>query len=267
MRSRLLKSFALFALLATVFTSCTKDDDENNSDSNVVDLGLPSGVKWATCNLGATTPWDYGNYYAWGETQTKDDYSWETYKHCNGSAETLTKYCYDAEYGNNGFTDNLTTLESADDAATAVLGSYYSMPTDADWDELERQCYWVWTKTYNNHNVCGYIIYKVKSTYDKGRQVYYKDTPSASYSLKDAHIFLPAAGFRDDKHQYGAGSDGLYWSATLGAFDPFDACACNFNGGVVNTWDNDAYRCYGQSVRPVRRLTKIQKHQYHQYYE
>ena len=55
-----------------------------------VDLGLESGTLWATRNLGATAPWNYGDYYEWGETETKDDYSWETYKHCNGSAETLT---------------------------------------------------------------------------------------------------------------------------------------------------------------------------------
>ena len=256
--------FKLFLLLARVVVNRTKNNDYNG---DVVDLGLPSGVKWATCNLGAENPWNYGHYYAWGEKKAKDYYNWKNYKYCKGTARSFIKYCNKAEWGNGGFTDTRITLEPTDDVATTLLGSYYSMPTDADWDELERQCYWVWTETYNNHNVCGYIIYKVKSTYDKGRQVYYKDTPSASYSLKDPHIFLPAAGFRDDKHQYGAGSDGLYWSATLGAFDPFDACGCNFNGGVVNSWDNDAYRCYGQSVRPVRRLTKIQKHQYHQYYE
>ncbi len=255
MRSRLLKSFALFALLATVFVSCSKDDDENsndNSDSNVVDLGLPSGVKWATCNLGATAPCDYGNYYAWGETQTKDDYSWETYKHCNGSAETLTKYCYDAEYGNNGFTDNLTTLESADDAATAVLGSDYSMPNVDDWSELSSQCYWVWTLNYNNQGVSGYIVYKAKSAGDKGEKVYAEGTPSASYSLKDAHIFLPVAGFRINKNINSDGSIGRYWSASLSEGKPSDTRYCSFYGRKVYP-TSDYNRYCGLSVRPVQR--------------
>lgn len=72
MRNKLLKSFALFTLLSTVFASYA----DNNNNGDVVDLGLPSGVKWATCNVGAANPWDYGNYYAWGETDTNGDYSW-----------------------------------------------------------------------------------------------------------------------------------------------------------------------------------------------
>ena len=247
MRSRLLKSFALFALFATVFVSCSKDDDDN-SDSNVVDLGLPSGVKWTTRNLGATAPWDYGNYYAWGETQTKDDYSWETYKYCKGTHTTLTKYCNNAdfEYGYNGFTDDLTTLEVTDDAATAFFGSDYSMPTIADWIELSDQCYWVWTETYNNQNVSGYIVYKAKADAGKGPD---------SYSLSDAHIFLPAAGYRDGTNLNDAGSRGNYWSASLYRSTPCHAYYCHFYSGRVfpsygTIYGN--YRYYGCSVRPVQ---------------
>ncbi|MBR5166576.1 MAG: hypothetical protein IKW86_00740 [Salinivirgaceae bacterium] len=251
MRNRLLKSFALFALLATVFTSCTKDDDENNNDSNVVDLGLPSGVKWATCNLGAANPWDKGNYYAWGETETKTNYSWSTYKYCNGGNKTLTKYCNSASCGNNGFTDALTTLESADDVATAVIGSDYSMPTKADWEELGNQCYWVWTSDYNGHGVSGCIVYKAKSAGDKGTKVYSGDTPSASYSLKDAHIFLPAAGYRSNTDLDYAGY-GFYWSASLNDGNPLSADYCYF-GSVGTNPSNNYFRYCGLSVRPVQR--------------
>ncbi len=247
MRNRLLKSFALVALLATVFVACTT----NNYNGDVVDLGLPSGVKWATCNLGAKNPWEYGKYYAWGETQTKDDYSWETYKYCKGSLETLTKYCYDAGYGNESFTDNLTTLEAADDAATAVFGSYYSTPTNAEWKELGSQCYWVWTKNYNNQNVSGYIVYKAKAEGDKGTRVYADGTPSASYSLKDAHIFLPAAGCRLNTNLNIAGSVGYYWSASLGESNPSNARSSNFSSSVNPSGSSGRY-C-GRSVRPVRR--------------
>ena len=213
-----------------------------------VDLGLESGTLWATCNLGAAKPWEYGNYYAWGETETKDDYSWETYKYCKGSYGTLTKYCNDAEYGNGGFTDAITTLESADDAATTLLGSDYSMPTNAEWEELGSQCYWVWTDNYNNQNVSGYIVYKAKAEGDKGTIVNADGTPSVSYSLSDVHIFFPAAGFRVNTSLY-ASMHGGYWSASLGEDSP-DYCYFDVSG-VNPTYDSN--RSFGRSVRPVKR--------------
>ena len=217
-----------------------------------VDLGLKSGTLWATCNIGAANPWNYGDYYAWGETQTKDDYSLETYKYCKGSEETLTKYCYDADFGNNGFTDALTTLEVADDAATAALGAGWAMPTDAEWMELDNQCYWVWTENYNNRKVCGYIVYKPKSADDKGTKVYDDGTPSASYSLADAHIFLPAAGDCYSTNLFNAGSGGFYWSASLYDEYPFSAWYIYFGSSFVNPFLRSD-RCVGYSVRPVKR--------------
>jgi hypothetical protein len=234
------EDISLTALFAVMFFAPT------------VDLGLERGTLWATCNVGAANPWDYGNYYAWGETETKDDYSWETYKYCKGTEKTLTKYCYDAEYGSGGFTDALKTLELADDVATAVIGSDYSMPTKADWEELGSQCYWVWTVNYNNQNVNGYIVYKAKTEGDKGVKVYSGSTPSATYSLKDAHIFLPAAGCRDYTDLNDAGSSGDYWSASLHENYPDCAPTCGFNSGSVSPSRIDG-RCYGFSVRPVRR--------------
>ena len=73
-----------------------------------VDLGLPSGTLWATCNVGADTPEGYGDYFAWGETEPKEVYSWETYKWCNGDEYSMTKYCTNSQYGYNGFTDGST---------------------------------------------------------------------------------------------------------------------------------------------------------------
>ena len=219
-----------------------------------VDLGLESGTLWATCNVGATNPWDYGNHYAWGETETKDDYSWSwaTYKYCKGSYNTITKYSNNAKYGNDGFTDALKTLLPEDDAATAVLGAGWAMPTNTEWKELGNQCYWVWTSDYNNQGVSGYIVYKAKTEGDKGEKVYAKGTPSASYSLSDAHIFLPTAGVRDNTGFDVAGSDGRYWSASLTGGRPDCARYCGFDSSQVYP-SNDSSRYFGFSVRPVQR--------------
>ena len=219
-----------------------------------VDLGLESGTLWATCNLGAAKPWEYGDYYAWGETETKDDYSEETYKYCKGSMFTFTKYCYDAYYGYNGFTDTLTTLLPEDDAATAVLGTDYSMPTLADWKELVNQCYWVSIFNYNNQDVRGYIVYKAKAEGDKGTQVISGGTPSASYSLTDTHIFLPAAGLYDgtiNDHEYLDG-DGFYWSASLDDDETYKALCCFLLPQYLSA-TGLGYRYKGYSVRPVKR--------------
>ena len=217
-----------------------------------VDLGLESSTLWASCNLGATKPWEYGDYYAWGETETKNNYSWETYKYCKGKDSTITKYCNNAECGFNGYTDTLTTLLPEDDAATAVLGTDYSMPTEADWEELDSQCYWVWTENYNNHNISGNIVYKAKSSGDKGTKVCSGDTPSASYSLSDPHIFLPTAGDHWETDLYNAGSHGHYWSASFNKFWPCNARFC----GIYSSGGNPSYNYYryvGNTIRPVHR--------------
>ncbi len=192
-----------------------------------VDLGLPSGTKWATCNVGATSPEKYGNYYAWGETTTKSDYSWDTYKY--GSAKNaLTKYCNDISYGNDGFTDDLTTLEAADDAATANWGSAWRMPTKDEWRELVNNCTLEWT-TLNG--VKGYLV----------------------YSPNGNSIFLPAAGSRGGDDLHGAGYDSDYWSSSLYTDQPSDAYSASIYQylGATNVYVSDYDRCVGLPVRPV----------------
>ena len=125
------------ALLCAGLCSCNRDDnDGNNNGGNNggsttsvqwVDLGLPSGLLWADRNVGAQSPEDYGNYYAWGETSTKEVYDWSTYAYGN-AYDALTKYCNMSNYGLNGFSDNLTTLEASDDAATVNLGGNARTP-------------------------------------------------------------------------------------------------------------------------------------------
>ncbi len=125
-----------------------------------VDLGL--SVKWANMNVGAESPEDYGNYYAWGETTTKETYNWDTYFDTNDGGNTLTKY--------NG---GKTILDPEDDAARVNWGSSWRMPTEAEWKELHTNCTWTWT-TQNGIN--GYKVTSNKAGYT------------------DKFIFLPAAG-------------------------------------------------------------------------
>lgn len=209
-----------------------------------VDLGLPSGTKWATCNVGASNPQEYGNYYAWGEVTTKSIYNWSTYKY-GSSRDQLTKYNIESRYGKNGFADGKTTLELSDAAAHVNWGGKWRMPTEAQQEELVNECYWVWTESYNGSGVKGYIVYKAKNQSDKGK---YK-TPSSSYSLSDAHIFLPAAGYRLFGYLYDAGSFGHYWSSSLDTYNPYYAWDVSFDSDYVSDYRN--FRCFGQSVRAV----------------
>lgn len=235
----IIKAFPMVAILLmlAMFGSCQKDDEVifvgNGSTSGTtgtengygyVDLGL--SVKWATCNVGANNPEDYGDYFAWGETTTKSTYSWSTYKYCNGSSSTLTKYCNNSSYGNNGFTDNKTQLELSDDAARANWGGSWRMPTDAEWTELCMQCTWTWT-TLND-------VY--------GRKVTSKSNGNS--------IFLPAAGYRNDSSLTDAGIFGYYWSSSLNTVNPYSAWGEYFSSGSVNS-NLNSYRSYGLSVRPV----------------
>ena len=197
-----------------------------NTSHTYIDLGLPSGTLWATCNVGADTPEDYGDYFAWGETQPKDTYNWSTYQYCNGSYNTLTKYCNNSSYGYNGFTDDLTTLLPEDDAATANWGNGWRMPTQAEWQELLDNTTVTWTQ---QNGVNGPLF-----------------TAANGNSL-----FLPAAGYRWDGELYDAGAYGRYWSSSLYTDYPYDAWSLYFYSG--NAYVDDNYlRNSGFSVRPVR---------------
>ena len=184
-----------------------------------VDLGL--SVKWATCNIGANKPEEYGDYFAWGETQPKSTYDWSTYKWCNGSSNTLIKYCTSSSCGT---IDNKTSLDVADDAAHVNWGDSWRMPTKEEQDELRNNC--IWTLTTQN----GVNGYKVTSK-SNGKS-----------------IFLPAAGYCNGSSIY-AGSYGYYWSSSLGTGSPTYACLLYFNSSYVE-WYN-IYRYYGHPVRPV----------------
>ncbi len=192
-----------------------------------VDLGLPSGLLWATCNIGADSPEDYGDYFAWGETQPKSTYDWSTYQYCMGNMNTLTKYCNHASYGYNGFTDDLTVLEACDDVATARWGSGWRMPTAEEWEELYNNTAVTWTQ---QNGVNGRLF-----------------TATNGNSL-----FLPAAGFRGESSLYCAGSNGLYWSSSLSTLYTSSAWYFGFGSGNYSMSMNYTNRCDGRSVRAVR---------------
>ena len=211
------RSVRLVKNIATNDTPDTPTDPYNGHE--YVDLGL--SVKWATCNVGASKPEEYGDYFAWGETQPKDYYDWSTYKYCNGDYWSQTKYCTNSS---DGTVDNKTTLELSDDAARANWAGTWRMPTDAEITELREQCTWRWT---SQNGVYGYKVTSKKN----GKS-----------------IFLPAAGCRVTNLLDDAGRVGLYWSSSLSTSD---SCAwyVHFNSGGVGRNGNN--RCYGFSVRPV----------------
>ncbi len=190
-----------------------------------VDLGLPSGTLWATCNVGANSPEEYGDYFAWGETAPKDYYYWDTYKWCNGNFDTMTKYCTDSSYGYNGFTDGKTELDPEDDAAHVNWGPSWRMPTTEQQSELYENCSSVWT-TQNGVN---------------GRLF---TGPNGNT------LFLPAAGDRWGESLLDAGSWGSYWSRTLYSGYPNGAYNLYFFSG--NEYWGISNRGDGHTVRAVR---------------
>lgn len=203
-------------------------------DYAYVDLGL--SVKWAKCNVGADSVHHYGNYYAWGEVEPKEVYSWSTYKFMDSSINDkkgITKYTvadgqteavwYDSE--ENFIGDNKTILDKEDDAAAVNMGGSWRMPTSAEQDELRTKCTWTWT-TLNGVN--GYNI----------------------VGSNGNSIFLPAAGYRSNNSSPSVGDSGFYWSSSLYKYHySHIADVLNFysDSMIWNYFD----RYYGQSVRGV----------------
>ena len=208
--------------------------EESNIEPEYVDLGL--SVKWATFNVGALSPEDFGAYYSWGETEPKTDYSWSTYKWCNGSDSIFTKYCDNSKYGNDGFTDTKTTLDPEDDVAHVKWGGSWRMPTGAEWNKLRNNCTWTWYSS-GNTEFNGVAGYKVTSKIE---------------GYTDRFIFLPAAGHREYAYFSGEGSYGLYWSSSYNTDAKIPCFAYTLSIGsnkVLLT--PGGYRNNGYSVRPV----------------
>lgn len=210
-------------ILSFPFISCGDDKDEpdNLKEHEWVDLGLPSGTLWATCNIGADNPEEYGDYFAWGETAPKEVYEWSTYKWIDLSNGKFTKYCTDSKYGT---IDNNTELLSEDDAAYVNWGKNWRMPSLEQIRELINCCSWLWT---TRNGVNGQLV-----TGPNGNT-----------------MFLPAAGNRQKLHHCDAGM-GYYLSRTLKSDQPGFACGL-YLGPAGWLWGY-GHREYGQTVRAVR---------------
>jgi uncharacterized repeat protein (TIGR02543 family) len=191
-----------------------------------VDLGLPSGTKRATYNVGATKPEEFGDYFAWGETQPKGEYTWGTYKYCTADYDSENDTYTNIVITKYNDTDGKNVLEAADDAATANWGAIWRMPTREEMDELKNNCTHEWT---TQNGVVG-----EKFIGPNGKS-----------------IFLPAAGRRYDSCLEGCSSFGMYWStlAHSNTHIAYLLCVesdyCNVAAGSL------CYRYRGKSIRAV----------------
>ena len=218
---KLLSTVFVLCLGAIAVTSCQKDDGSKGSANghDYVDLGL--SVRWATCNVGATHPVDYGDYYAWGETETKDCYDENTYKYGDGGCSTLSKYCTNSEYG---IVDNKTTLDPDDDVAHVKWGDQWRIPSSDEIDELLNYCSWTWIAQGDSN---GYEV-----TGPNGNS-----------------IFLPAVGYRSGTTFCRTDMFGFYWSGSLDSVTPCYSYYIYFSKDF-RIHDNFT-RYSGLPVRPV----------------
>ena len=206
------------------FTTLEKsgsDEPENSVNGHeYVDLGL--SVKWATMNVGATSPEEYGDYFAWGEIEPKSEYNWGTYKWCDGDYNNMTKYCISSDFG---IVDNKTKLEPEDDAATVNWGGAWRMPTKEEQGELITECNWT-LDTMNG--VDGYTV-----TGPNGNS-----------------IFLPMSGYFFDTNIEDVGMNGTYWGSEYTSdFSSHAYVIDMYDDGDISLFTNSRY--YGNSIRPV----------------
>lgn len=220
---------AMMLMTAMFFTvGCKKENNPDVSGTiyghEYVDLGLPSGTLWATCNIGANAALEYGDLYAWGETETKTTYLWDNYKYCKGQWQ-MTKYCNDPAYGYQGFTDTLTVLEPSDDVAAVQWGGGWHMPTWEQMCELIQKSS-VYATKVNGVFCCRFI------------------GPNGNV------LYLPAAGSGvDGDIHFNQGGVGNYWTSTLCLDHNSDYAKC-FT--FTEHWDTRSLqRRVGRSVRPV----------------
>lgn len=190
-----------------------------------VDLGLPSGNKWATMNIGANAPEEYGIYFAWGEIEGKDSYSWASYKWMKkkkADPQNITRY----------LSAKNAQLNPTDDVAHIVWGGTWCMPTEKDLKELFKWCSSVWTDNYNGTGIAGRIF----------------TSKVAGYT--DRSIFFPAAGIRAAEKTQRTNFNGNYWTKSLDEKHTDSAKILYFGQNFAGS-DYSALRYYGITVRAI----------------
>lgn len=197
-----------------------KDSSSEEETHDFVDLALPSGLLWATSNVGSNHPEDHGSYFAWGETSPKNEYNWSTYIYANGAETTLTKYCNSSSYGN---VDYKEVLEEGDDAATVNWGKPWRTPTLSETQELINYCSWVLT---TQNGISGYKVTGVNGN----------------------SIFIPAGGVMQYNGSYFTDRS-VVMSATTFQYCT-SACVLCCKDGAPQYWYGWD-RCWGYNVRPV----------------
>ena len=197
-------------------------------------MDLPSGKKWASHNVGAKIPTERGDHFAWGETSTKGQYSWSTYKYCSGGDfHKLTKYVVDKAYAASGVPDNLVTLQEADDAATANMGKEWRTPTQLEWQELID---FGVIKSVNINGIQGVTISSKKDMNNNKK-----------------FIFIPGYIGRISGTQLEE-SGHHYWTATLNGGTAYNPCARTITAPVSGTdFYTNTYsdRCDGLGIRAI----------------
>lgn len=234
---RALMGFAA-VVIASLWVGCGKPEDPvapvgpSAPDTmemvhDYVDLGLPNGTLWATCNVGGDSPEDEGDFFSWGEIAPKEVFGWKYYQYGSFIDEhyEFTKYCSDSVYGLGGFVDDLIMLEPADDVAATVWGSGWRMPTKKEWEELFENTVGEWSEL---EGVEGWLL----------------TAPNGNT------LFLPAVGYwwNDIHNDEGLG---IYWSSTLNTEFPYRAWGFHFNMYSAHICGSSD-RCRGQVVRAVR---------------
>ena len=236
------KTIAAIMLLMAVSSSFVRKEGGGKPTTGVlnghewVDLGLPSGLLWATCNIGASESEQAGDYFAWGEVETKTNYLWNTYKWGSGS-DKLTKYCTDPRDGYKGFVDSLTMLEPCDDAATVNWGTGWRTPTIEDFEELINVCKWEWKEEHipQSDGLPRIENWGYQVTGPNGNSIFLPPTGFKCPTLQDSHI-------------------GNYWASTL---KPNELYYGEMDCGLTFQRNGDPHiyyfykRMYGLPIRPV----------------
>lgn len=219
----------ILLVVSIAFCSVFQMSGQTANGHAYVDLGL--SVKWATCNVGASSPAEYGDFFAWGEIRPKAMYMWENYVfRISGESDydvVFSRYNTDSQWGE---VDNNRRLERMDDAARVRWGNHWRMPTRGELKALIENCTWTWT-TLDGKNG-----YKVTS------------------KINGNSIFLPASGYQNDnsgpESVWCKGTEGCYWSSMVNSKYPFMAAYLLFSESEVLVSNNGA-RCGGRAIRPV----------------